>query len=285
MSNAALKQEDIRTEAKSLVVEQGLSYQKAADKLGLSKGYVYKLVNDGEETPVRSLTLQETVVNEHEERVNELETENERLRSMLKNEMATRAQLERSVKEMADALETFTEQKREYIERLNALETVETQRMNAIRQAEQLQEELNSLKAPGAVIMRFLHSDALVNVLLLIVSCALAVGITSQIFIHAGVNEIASYIIALGVDVAAFIFLSRGVHWGGGVFAALAAVQVIIVTGSKKIDEVGNVIENSGWIPIEWQVIIKSIALGFMVGGMLFGFGWLILKGKKETSA
>lgn len=153
-------------------------------------------------------------------------------------------------------------------ELLQKLQDLEAQKTQEFERATALELQLKKERSFGASVMRFLHSDALVNGVMLIVSCALALGITSRIFIASGVQEIASYIIALGIDIAAFIFLSRGVHWGGMVFAFLAGVQVVIVTGH-------------GWIPESWQVVVKSIALGCMVIGMIYGFGYLIAKSKK----
>lgn len=293
---------------------QGKNASEIQDETGLSKSYVYdvlreiKAENSGKKSG-RKKAENSGAENELIPVVKTLEKEAENLRNQLSEKEAELKKVRLESAEKIVLLENensglqyklsveeaenkrIEEKKNELFGKIEQLESekavIEKQRDNAIRMSKEKDDQIAGMKKPGIRLMRFLHSDALVNIVMILLSLGIAHGVTAPILVLSGVENYVAQPLAICADIAAYILLSRGVK-GGWFFAILAGVQVLIITGGLEwinVLTVKDIAASKGFvITLHYDIpaYIKSFALACITTGAIGKFGELIHEAKTQ---
>lgn len=116
---------------------------------------------------------------------------------------------------------------------------------------------------PGKMVS-FLRKDTFLAILLIVLSIATACAITAPIFVAVKIPWIWAYTIAIGVDMAAFIFIFRGRHGLGSFFAVSTGIQAAIACGVLYA------------VPADIVLALKAGVVAVSIGLAIYGFADLI---------
>lgn len=119
-------------------------------------------------------------------------------------------------------------------------------------------------KAKPGKMVSFLRKDTFLAILLIVLSIATACAITAPIFIAVKIPWIWAYTIAIGVDMAAFIFIFRGRHGLGSFFAVSTGIQAAIACGVLYA------------VPADIVLALKAGVVAVSIGLAIYGFADLI---------
>lgn len=124
---------------------------------------------------------------------------------------------------------------------------------------------------PKRDVVGIASSDAVVLVLAFAGAFAIAVGITSPMFMAVGIAPALAYILAVFIDISAFIFMCRGRFHYGVIMAICTALQAAFTVGAFN------------WVDAEILTICKGFTVAFAIGLVIHGYSSIIATKVKEN--
>lgn len=123
--------------------------------------------------------------------------------------------------------------------------------------------------APMRDAVQIASSDTVVLSLAFAGAFAIAVGITSPMFMAVGIAPALAYILAVFIDISAFIFMCRGRYTYGVIMAVCTALQAAFTVGAFN------------WVDAEILTICKGFTVAFAIGIVIHGYSSIIATTKK----